>query len=69
MQITYEVYYRNYKSKRTDDIGFFVDFWKEIDFKRGRQLATRYFGHLIGDPNALFVLVRSNGGRLKDENW
>ena len=58
MQIKYDVYYKNYKEKRANNIGLFVDFWNEIDFARGRVLARKYFGTLVNDPNALFVLAR-----------
>ncbi len=57
MQIRYTVYYRDYWTKKAEDIGFFIDFWKEIDFRRGRTLALKHFGHLVKDRNALFVLA------------
>ncbi len=56
MKIKYEVYWRNYYSKESVNIGFFFDFWKEIDFDRGRRLARQYYGSLVKDPNAIFVL-------------
>ena len=58
MKIRYEVYFRDYESKKADEIGFFIDFWKEIDFTRGRSIARKHFGSLVKDPNAIFVLGR-----------
>jgi len=58
MKIKYEVYFRDYWHKESVNIGFFFDFWNEIDFSRGRKLARQYYGHLVKDPNAIFVLGR-----------
>ena len=58
MKIKYEVYFKDYWNKKADNIGFFFDFWNEIDFERGRTLAKKQFGSLVKDPDALFVLAR-----------
>jgi len=56
MKIKYDVYFRDYWNKESVNIGFFFDFWNEIDFSRGRRLAKGYYGSLVKDPNAIFVL-------------
>ncbi len=56
MKIKYDVYWRNYFSKESVNIGFFFDFWDKIDFSRGRKLARQHYGALVKDPNAIFVL-------------
>ena len=63
MKIKYEVYLRNYSQKQTDKIGFFIDFWQGVDFARGMKLARQYYGHLVKDPNAIFVLGRKESNQ------
>jgi hypothetical protein len=56
MKIKYEVYFKDYWTKQSNNIGFFIDYWKEIDFERGRRLAKKHYGSMVKDPDALFVL-------------
>ena len=58
MRIRYEVYFKDYEHHVAHNIGFFIDFWENIDFSRGRVLARKHFGTLVKDPNALFVLAK-----------
>lgn len=63
MKILYKVWYRDYGGdKKLIFIGSFFDYWKEIDYDRGRELAKKMYAIDLQDkdPNAIVVTVGKN---------
>lgn len=64
MKILYKVWYREYGSpdKKLSFIGSLIDYWSEIDYTRGRELAKNMYAIDLQDkdPNAIIVTVGKN---------